>query len=178
MTQPGQPQYPQEPEGYQPPQNAPGQQYPQQQYPEQPFPQAQNPQAFQATQYGQPPYGQQQYPQPQNPQAPYEPAQYGQQPYSQQPYGQQPYGQPYGPAQGWAGAPVPQQRRPVWKTVLGVILIVIGSLGTLGLLSNLASGRFANGIGGGSYLIGYLFGTLLVSLVPLGIGIFLLTRKK
>lgn len=148
MTHPGQPQYSQEPEGYRPPQNAPGQQYPQQQYP-----------------------------QPQNPQAPYEPAQYGQQPYGQ-PYGQQPYGQPYGPAQGWAGAPVPQQRRPVWKTVLGIILIVIGSLGTLGLLSNLASGRFANGIGGESYLIGYLFGTLLMSLVPLGIGIFLLTRKK
>lgn len=157
-------------------------------------------------QYGEPQYGQPRYGQPQDDRPPYDQAPYGQasgpvgqqygapgqqygqpqdntSPYGQTGYGQpqpgqQPYGQPL-PGQGWAGgARPPGQRRPTWKTVLGWILTVIGALGTLGLMSTLGNGRFAASVDGPAEMAGYLFGTVVVSIVPLVAGIVLLNSKK
>lgn len=145
-----------------------------QQYP--PAQQPQDPQAqYRPTPYAQQPYAQQPYGQPLYGQAPSGQAQYGQQPNAQPPYGQQPYGQP----QGWTGAyPVAPTRRPRWKTVLGWILLVWGALGTLGLLGNLSSGRFAAGQDSPAEFIGYVIGTLLMSAVPLAFGIWLLRSRR
>lgn len=160
-----------EPAGYPPP----TQYEPIQQYPPGPYP----------AQYGQQPvqapyppqYGQGQYPPNQYPaqSGQYPQPQYGQGQYGQGQYGQQPYGQP----QGWTGSmPGAPARGPVWKKVVGIILIVIGSLGTLGLLSNIGSGRFASGADGAAEFVGYIIGTLLVSLLPLALGIMLVRSKK
>ncbi len=167
-----------QPQGYQPTQYEPIQQYPQGQYPQAQYPQAQYPLAQSPTQYGQGQYpaAQGQYP-PQYGQGeqPYGQIQYGQGQPGQGPYGQQPYGQP----QGWTGVmPAERSRRPVWKTVLGWILIGIGSLGTLGLMSNIGSGRFGAGTDSTAEFIGYIFGTMLVSLLPLVLGILLVRSKK
>ncbi len=70
------------------------------------------------------------------------------------------------------------RKRPVWKTVVGIILIVIGALGTLGLIGNLGSGGFGAGADSAAEYIGYVFGTLLVSVIPLVGGILLVRSKK
>ena len=127
----------------------------------------------------------QQYPQGQYPQGQYPQGQYGQQSVGQPQYGHPQFGRPanepqYGQPHGWSGAmpSAAPQRRPVWKTVVGVILIVIGSIFTLSLLSMIGSGRFEAGGQGAAYAIGYLFGTGLVSVVPLVLGILLVRSKK
>ena len=125
---------------------------------------------------GQPPYGQQPYGQQPYPQHPT-----GQQPYGQQPYGQQPYPQPTGqPSQpGWAPGPHPAPARPVWRTILGWIFVVIAGLATVSTLSQLGSGRLRTGADGGvAYNLGYVFGVLLTIGVPALIGWTLLRRTK
>lgn len=61
--------------------------------------------------------------------------------------------------------------------MVGIILTGIGGLGTLALLGNLGSGDFGHGADGGAEFAGYIFGTLIVSVLPLVIGIGLLMSK-
>lgn len=170
-----QPSYPQQPTGEQHqyaqpsyPQHPTGEQHHgQQPYGQQPYPQHPTGELH----YGQQPYAQQPYPQ--------HPT--GQQPYGQQPYGQQPYPQPTGqPSQpGWAPGPHPAPARPVWRTILGWIFVVIAGLATLSTLSQLGSGRPRTGADGGvAYNLGYVFGVLLTIGVPALIGWTLLRRTK
>ncbi len=129
--------------------------------------------------------GQQQYGQ--QPGATYGQHPYGQpapNPYGQQPgaiYGQQPYGQPaptpYGQA-GWGPAAPRAPRRPVWRTVLGWILIGLSVLLLLSTLSRMGLGDLRLSGSGPAYVYGYLVGALITIALPAVIGWLLLRRKK
>lgn len=112
------------------------------------------------------------YPQGQYPPNQYPPAQY--------PQGQYPASTPYGQpsaGQGWVPPGAPAAKRPVWKTVIGWILVVWAGLAVLGTLANLVSGRFGAGIGSTAEGIGYYIGVLLTIGGPLLIAWLLLRRK-
>lgn len=99
--------------------------------------------------------------------------QYGQ-PTSQL-YPPNPYGHPQYPVQPY-GYP-PAQRRPVWKTVLGILLAAWTALAALSLLSqsgSLISGAADRGV---AYQIGVLIGLVLFVGLP-GVTSWLLLRRK
>jgi len=112
------------------------------------------------------------------------PAQYGQPEYPapayQQPYGPPPvpgqYGQP-APGQQWVPPSVPTApRRPVWKTVLGIVFAVIGGMMLLSAAAQLSSGQLRPR-GDAAYNFGYILGVLLTVVVPLLLAWLLLRRK-
>ena len=83
--------------------------------------------------------------------------------------------------QGWRQrlSPHPAPARPVWRTILGWIFVVIAGLATVSTLSQLGSGRLRTGADGGvAYNLGYVFGVLLTIGVPALIGWTLLRRTK
>lgn len=113
-----------------------------------------------------------------------QPGAYGHYPTSPQgqPRGDDPYTTPApggaGPAAPWqagspAHAPAPYKKSTA-ATVVGILLLLLAGLFTLGTLANLATGGGPSG-DGAAYAAGYLIGGLLMIALPLALGIFLLT---
>jgi quinol-cytochrome oxidoreductase complex cytochrome b subunit len=77
------------------------------------------------------------------------------------------------------GYPTPTtQKRPAWKTVLGIILVVFGGLAFLGMLNSAPAIMQASAGKGDAYVMGLLFGRVLVIGITFIPGILLLRSKK
>lgn len=96
------------------------------------------------------------------------------------PYGAPPPGSPHAPQSQpypYDTPPGPKPRRSTFRTVAGIVCLVLGGLLALGALASLASGGPSD-FAGSAERAGYLVGTIVFPLLFIVAGVLLLRKPK